>query len=57
MADEKQSWKDIKQAISGWSETQLVWLVQDLYRMNSKNADFLPTRTLFQIKSFTHFSF
>ena len=46
MADEKQSWKDIKQAISGWSDKQLVGLVQDLYRLNSENAAFLNARLL-----------
>lgn len=45
-SSEKHSWKDIKQALSGWSDKQLVGLVQDLYRLNSENAAFLNARLL-----------
>jgi hypothetical protein len=46
MTGSKQSWKDIKQAISGWSEKQFTGLVQDLYRLNPENAAFLNARLL-----------
>lgn len=46
MVDQKQSWKDIKQVMAGWSEKQLAGLVQDLYRLNPDNAAFLHARLL-----------
>jgi hypothetical protein len=46
MAATKPSWRDVKQAISHWSEDQLRGLVQDLYRLNTANADFLHARLL-----------
>jgi hypothetical protein len=46
MAASKPSWKDIKQVISGWSDKQLVGLVQDLYRLSPENAAFLNVRLL-----------
>jgi hypothetical protein len=44
----KPSWTDIKKVISGWSDKQLIGLVQDLYRMNPENAAFLNARLLQQ---------
>ena len=46
MTVEKPSWKDIKSIISGWSDNQLVGLVQDLYRLSPENAAFLNARLL-----------
>jgi hypothetical protein len=46
MATTKPSWRNVKQAISHWSDDQLRGLVQDLYRLNTINADFLHTRLL-----------
>ncbi len=46
MAASKPTWRDVKQAISHWSADQLRGLVQDLYRLNSVNADFLHARLL-----------
>lgn len=46
MAATKPSWRDVKQAISHWSDEQLRGLVQDLYRLNTANADFLHARLL-----------
>ncbi|MDV7144739.1 hypothetical protein R3X27_18820 [Tropicimonas sp. TH_r6] len=48
MTSEKPSWIDIKQVISGWSDKQLVGLVQDLYRLCPENAAFLNARLLQQ---------
>ncbi|PRY21254.1 hypothetical protein CLV78_110129 [Aliiruegeria haliotis] len=48
MTFEKPSWIDIKQIISGWSDKQLVGLVQDLYRLCPENAAFLNARLLQQ---------
>lgn len=44
----KPSWKDVKKIISGWSDKQLVSLVQDLYRLSPENAAFLNARLLQQ---------
>ena len=46
MAAPKPSWRDVKQAISHWSDEQLRGRVQDLYRLNSVNGDFLHARLL-----------
>ncbi|MCR9126760.1 MAG: hypothetical protein NXH82_11595 [Rhodobacteraceae bacterium] len=46
MTSKKPSWKDIKPVISGWSDKQLVGLVQDLYRLSPENAAFLNARLL-----------
>jgi len=46
MAETKPSWRNVKQVISQWSDDQLRGLVQDLYRLNSNNADFLHARLL-----------
>ena len=46
MSAEKPSWKDIKQVISGWSDKQLIGLVQDLYLLTPENAAFLNARLL-----------
>jgi hypothetical protein len=51
MTSSKPSWKDIKAIVSGWSETQFVGLVQDLYRMSPENAAFLHARLLNQTPS------
>jgi hypothetical protein len=44
MAAKKPSWRDVKQTMSHWSADQLRGLVQDLYRLNAANADFLHAR-------------
>lgn len=46
MPSPKPSWKDIKPIISGWSDKELIGLVQDLYRLNASNADFVNARLL-----------
>lgn len=46
MTSPKPSWKDTKAVISGWSDKQLVGLVQDLYRLSPENAAFLNARLL-----------
>ena len=46
MSGPKTSWKDIKPVLSGFSSTQLLGLVQDLYRFNEQNASFMHTRFL-----------
>lgn len=48
MSTDKPSWTDIKKVISGWSDKQLIGLVQDLYRLNPENAAFLNARLLQQ---------
>ena len=40
------SWKDIKPVLSGFSSTQLLGLVQDLYRFSEQNASFMHARFL-----------
>jgi|GEM_PF-2061991 len=40
----KKSWNDIKPVLSGFSSPQLLWLVQDLYRLNAENASFVHAR-------------
>ena len=46
MTTKNSSWKDIKPVISGWSDKQLVGLVQDLYRLTPDNAAFVNARLL-----------
>ena len=46
MAATKPTWRNVKEATSHWSEDQLRGLVQDLYRLNTLNADFLHARLL-----------
>lgn len=46
MSSEKISWKDVKPVLSGFSSTQLLGLVQDLYRLNAENASFMHARFL-----------
>lgn len=46
MTAAKPSWRQVKQVISPWSNSQLAALVQDLYRLNSTNSDFLHARLL-----------
>jgi len=41
MSSQKASWKDVKQKLSAFSSTQLLGLVQDLYRLNPENAAFM----------------
>jgi hypothetical protein len=46
MSKAKVSWKDVKPKLSGFSSTQLLGLVQDLYRLNPENASFMHARFL-----------
>lgn len=46
MSSAKVSWKDIKPVLSGFSATQLLGLVQDLYRLDAENASFMHARFL-----------
>src|SRR6056297_4088237 len=46
MSSAKVSWKDVKPVLSGFSSTQLLGLVQDLYRLNEENASFMHARFL-----------
>ena len=46
MAATKPTWRNVKQAISHWSDEQLRGLMQDLYGLNTVNADFLPAQLL-----------
>ncbi len=44
------NWTDLKRAISGFSKAQLLGLVQDLYRSNERNREFLHARFLVEAK-------
>ncbi|MGO4909918.1 hypothetical protein ACEN2J_16475 [Pseudorhodobacter sp. W20_MBD10_FR17] len=46
MGDAKPSWKDIKPVLAGFSATQLLGLVQDLYGLSKPNAAFMHARFL-----------
>jgi hypothetical protein len=46
MSSAKISWKDVKPVLAGFSSTQLLGLVQDLYRLNTENASFMHARLL-----------
>ena len=46
MSTTKPSWRNVKQVISQWSDQQLLGLVQDLYRLDVANANFLHARLL-----------
>jgi len=46
MTNTKKSWKDIKPILSEFSATQLLGLVQDLYRFSDQNALFMNARFL-----------
>lgn len=46
MTGAKISWKDIKPVLSDFSSTQLLGLVQDLYRFSEQNASFMQARFL-----------
>jgi hypothetical protein len=46
MSGAKTSWKDVKPVLSGFSSTQLLGLVQDLYRFSEQNASFMHARFL-----------
>jgi outer membrane cobalamin receptor len=48
MRSKEPTWTDIKKIITGWSDKQLIGLVQDLYRLNPDNAAFLNARLLQQ---------
>ncbi len=44
------NWTDIKREVSGFSKVQLLGLVQDLYRSNERNREFLHARFLAEDK-------
>lgn len=46
MIGAKTSWKDIKPILSGFSSTQLLGIVQDLYHFSEPNAAFMQARFL-----------
>ena len=46
MTAKKPTWRDVKKIIGQWSSDELVGLVQDLYRFDAGNADFLHVRLL-----------
>ena len=46
MTNTGKSWKDIKPILSEFSSTQLLGLVQDLYRFSDQNASFIHARFL-----------
>ena len=46
MSGAKTSWKDIKPVLSDFSSTQLLGLLQDLYRFSEQNASFMHARFL-----------
>ena len=54
MTGAKTSWKDIKPVLSGFSSTQLLGLVQDLYRFSEQNASFMQARFLSDRKQGDH---
>jgi len=56
MSKAKFSWKDVKPVLSGFSSTQLLGLVQDLYRLNAENASFMHARFLSADKKQGHLS-
>ena len=46
MSGAKKSWKDIKPILSGFSSTQLLGIVHDLYKLSEPNAAFMHARFL-----------
>ncbi|WP_299816908.1 hypothetical protein [uncultured Jannaschia sp.] len=54
MSSAKASWKDVKQKLSAFSSTQLLGLVQDLYRLTPENAAFMHARFLSNEKRQEH---
>ena len=46
MAEKKPTWRDVKNVIRDYDRDQLIDLIQDLYRLNSSNVDFLHARLL-----------
>ena len=46
MTNTGKSWKDIKPVLAEFSSTQLLGLVQDLYRFSDQNASFMHARFL-----------
>lgn len=54
MGGARKSWKDIKPVLSGFSSTQLLGLVQDLYRLSEPNASFIHARFLSELEQDDH---
>ena len=46
MKSTRTTWKDVKPKLSAFSSSQLLGLVQDLYRLNTENAAFIDARFL-----------
>ncbi|MFX0546269.1 hypothetical protein ACEWPL_012065 [Roseovarius sp. S1116L3] len=46
MSSTRTTWKDVKPKLSTFSSSQLLRLVQDLYRLNKENAAFIHARFL-----------
>lgn len=46
MASKRPTWRDVKKVIAQWPSDDLVGLVQDLYKFDAANADFLHARLL-----------
>ena len=46
MAARKPTWRDVKKVIGQWPRDQLVGLVQELYPLDARNANFLHARLL-----------
>lgn len=46
MSNTRTIWKDVKPKLSAFSSSQLLGLVQDLYRLNKENAAFIHARFL-----------
>ena len=46
MTSKKPTWRDVKKVIGQWPSDDLVGLLQDLYRFDAANADFLHVRLL-----------
>ena len=46
MTAKKPTWRDVKKVIGQWPSDDLVGLLQDLYRFDAANADFLHVRLL-----------
>lgn len=46
MAEKKPTWRFVKSVIRDFDPEELVDLIQDLYRLNASNADYLHTRLL-----------
>jgi|AntAceMinimDraft_12_1070368.scaffolds.fasta_scaffold61922_2 hypothetical protein len=44
MTNSNPTWREVKTVVADWNEDQLRGLVQDLYRLNAGNAEFLHAR-------------